>query len=167
MPLMDFLNVLQRYAGANASNPPTNVQQDFERVSQSAPQEHLAGGLAEAFRSNQTPPFPEMLAGLFGQSTGQQRAGILNRLLGSVAAGSGSGLGEGLSSLLKGGSTVSSQQADQITPAEVQQLAEHAHKNNPSIVEQASSFYAQHPQLVTGLGAGALALIMSHMSKKA
>jgi hypothetical protein len=48
----------------------------------------------------------------------------------------------------------------------VQQLAEHAQASNPSIVDQASSFYAQHPQLVQGLGAGALALIMSHMSKK-
>jgi len=36
----------------------------------------------------------------------------------------------------------------------------------PIYVEQASSFYAQHPQLVQGLGAGALALIMSHMSKR-
>jgi len=165
MPLMDFVNMLQRYAGANASTPPANTQQDFEKVAQSAPHEHLAAGLAEAFRSNQTPPFPSMVASLFGQSNGQQRAGILSQLLGSVGGG-GAGLGPGLAGLLNSGQTVSAEQAQQVSPEEVQRLAEQAHKNNPSIIEQASGFYAQHPQLVQGLGAGALALIMSHMSKR-
>jgi hypothetical protein len=53
-----------------------------------------------------------------------------------------------------------------VAPEEVQQLAERAQKSNPSIIEQASNFYAQHPQVVQGLGAGALALIMSHLSKR-
>jgi len=44
--------------------------------------------------------------------------------------------------------------------------AEHAAKQNPSIVDQASEFYAQHPTLVKSLGAASLALIMSHLSKK-
>ena len=169
MPLMDVLNVLRQYSGANAADPPANAQQDFQKVAEAAPQEHLAEGLAEAFRSNQTPAFPQMLAGLFSQSNGQQRAGILSQLLGSVNPSSLAGLGGGLAALLKGASAataISPQQATQITPEEVQQLAEHAQKNNPSIVEQASSFYAQHPKLVQGLGAGALALILSHMSKK-
>ena len=167
MPLMDVLNVLRQYSGANAADPPANAQQDFQKVAEAAPQEHLAEGLAEAFRSNQTPAFPQMLAGLFSQSNGQQRAGILSQLLGSVNPGGLTGLGGGLAGLLKRGSTVSPQQASQITPQEVQQLAEHAEKNNPGILEQASAFYAQHPQLVQGLGAGALALIMSRMSRRA
>lgn len=164
MPLTDLLSVLQQYTGANASSPPPNAQQDFQKVAQSAPQEHLADGLAEAFRSNQTPAFPAMLSSLFSQSNGQQRAGILTQLLGS--AGAGSGLSDRLSGLLKRGSAVSPEQAQQVSPQEVQQLAEQAHKNNPSIIEEASSFYAQHPQLVSGLGAGALTLIMSHISRR-
>jgi hypothetical protein len=167
MPLTDVLNVLRQYTSANPANPPGNAHQDFEQVAQAAPQEHLADGLAEAFRSNQTPAFPEMLANLFSQSDGQQRAGILSQLLGSVNPSSLAGLGGGLAALLKGGSNVSAQQATQVTPDQVQQLAEHAQKNNPSIIEQASSFYAQHPKVVQALGAGALALILSHMSKKA
>ena len=167
MPLMDVLNVLRQYSGANAANPPANAQQDFERVAQAAPQEHLAEGLSEAFRSNQTPAFPQMLAGLFSQSNGQQQAGILSQLLGSVNPASLSGLGGGLAGLFKSGSNVTPQQASQVTPQEVQQLAEHAEKNNPGILEQASAFYAQHPRVVQALGAGALAIIMSHMSRKA
>jgi len=166
MPLMDVLNLLQQYAGATASNPPANTQQDFQKVVQSAPQEHLAAGLADAFRSDQTPAFPAMLATLFSQSNGQQRAGILSQLLSSAGGAGVPGLGDRLAGLLKSGSAVTADQAQQVTPEEVQKLAEQAHKNNPSIVEQASSFYAQHPQLVQGLGAGALALIMSHISRK-
>jgi hypothetical protein len=45
-------------------------------------------------------------------------------------------------------------------------LAEHAEKQNPSIVDQASQFYAQHPTLVKTIGAGALALVMSHLSRR-
>lgn len=164
--LSNLLGMLQQYAGASASNPPPNAQQDFQKVAQAVPQEHLAGGLADAFRSNQTPAFPEMLANLFGQSNGQQRAGILNQLLASAGPAAAGGMLGQVAGLLKGSSSVTPQQAEQVSPEAVQQLAAHAETHNPSIVDQASSFYAQHPQLVQGLGAGALALIMSHISKK-
>jgi hypothetical protein len=165
MSLSNLLGVLQQYAGASVSNPPANAQQDFQKVAQQVPQEHLASGLTEAFNSNQTPAFPEMLSNLFGQSNGQQRAGILSQLLGAAGPSLPAGLGS-LAGLLRGGTSVSPQQAEQISPEAVQQLAAHAQQNNPSIVDQASNFYSQHPQLVQGLGAGALALIMSHISKR-
>jgi hypothetical protein len=166
MALSDFLNMIQQYSGASASNPPPNTQQDFSKVAQAAPQSHLAGGLAEAFRSDQTPPFSQMIGSLFSQSNGQQRAGLLTHLLSSSGVNPLSALGDRLGGLLRPGSQVTPQQAEQIPPEAVQQLAEHAQKNNPSVVEEASNFYAQHPQLVQGLGAGALALIMSHISKR-
>ncbi len=167
MPLSDFLGMLEQYRGASAAAPPATVEQDYSQVAQSAPQSHLASGLAEAFRSNDTPPFSQMLSTLFSNSNGQQRAGILNQLLG--AAGPSLLASGGLSSLaglLRGGNTVSPEQANQIPPEAVQQLAEHAQKQDPSIVDQASQFYAQHPTLVKALGAGSLALIMSHLSQR-
>jgi hypothetical protein len=107
-----------------------------------------------------------MLGTLFSQSNGQQQAGILNQLLGSLGpAAAGAGALGGLSSLLGGGSQVTPQQAQRVPPETVQQLAEQAQRNNPSIIDQAGSFYAQHPTLVKALGAGSLALIMSHMSR--
>lgn len=166
MPLSDLLNVLQHYGDASAASPPPNTQQDFSKVAQAAPQSHLAAGLAETFRSDQTPPFGQMVGNLFGQSNGQQRAGILNQLLGSAGPGLSSILGGALGGLLKPGAQVTPEQAQQVPPETVQKLAEHAQQNSPSIVDQASQFYAQHPQLVQGLGAGALALIMSHMSRR-
>ena len=56
------------------------------------------------------------VAGLVQPIERQQQAGILSQLLGSVNPASLTGLGGGLAALLKGGSTVSPQQASQITP---------------------------------------------------
>lgn len=155
------MGLLEQYANPAGARP-GNTEQDFEQVSQTAAQPHLANGLAEAFRSNQTPPFPEMLSTLFNNSNGQQRAGILNRLLSSVSPGAASGI---LGNWLGGASQVTPEQAQQVPPEAVHRIAEQAQSNNPSIIEEASNFYAQHPAVVKTLGAGALALVMSHMSR--
>jgi len=167
MALSDLIGVLSQYRGASASNPPTSVVADYSEVAPHVPQSDLANGLANAFRSDQTPPFGQMLGSLFSNSNGQQRAGILNQLLGAVGPSllTSGALGS-LGGLLGSGRTVTPEQADQIPPEAVTQLAEHAEKQNPTIVEQASQFYAQHPTLVQALGAGSLALIMSHLSRK-
>ncbi len=75
------------------------------------------------------------------------------------AAGAG-----GLAGMVSGGS-VTPQQAQQVSPETVQVLAEQAAKKNPSILDTAASFYAQHPTLVKTIGAGALALLMSRISR--
>ena len=51
---------------------------------QQAPQEGLAAALTHAFQSDQTPPFGQMISGLFGQTSNEQKAGILNQLIASV-----------------------------------------------------------------------------------
>ena len=165
MGLLDIANMLRSYAGVDPSAPPPNAQQDFDQAVQHAPAEHLASGLTAAFQSNQTPAFPQMLGQLFGQSNGQQRAGILSELLSSAGPSLGGGLLQQFSGLLRGGN-VTPEQAQQISPEAVQQLAAHAQQQDPSVVERAGSFYSQHPQVVQALGAGALALIMSHFSQK-
>jgi hypothetical protein len=71
-------------AALRPATPPATVEQDYSRVAQSAPQSGLASGLAEAFRSNETPPFGQMLSTLFSNSNGQQRAGILTQLLSTI-----------------------------------------------------------------------------------
>ena len=162
MPLSSLMGVLEQYANSNTTNT-ANAEQDFDQVSQTASRSHLAGGLADAFRSNQTPPFAHMLTTLFSNSDGTQRAGILNHLLSSAGPAAASGF---LANLVGGGSQVTPPQAQQVPPEAVHQLAEQAEKGDPSIIEKASSFYAQHPALVKTLGAGSLAVIMSHMSRK-
>ena len=164
MPLSDLLGMLQQYAGASPAAPPPTVQQDYAQAAQTAPPEHLAGGLAQAFRSDQTPPFGQMLRTLFSNSNGVQRAGILNQLVGSIGPGMlASGALGNLAGMLGGGRPVTPAEAEQVSPDAVQQLAEHAEKQNPSVVDRAAEFYAQHPTLVQALGVGSLTMIMSHL----
>jgi hypothetical protein len=95
--------VLQQYAGASAGQAPSSADNDFDHVATVAPREAVAGGLADAFRSQDTPPFPNMLGQIFGNSNGQQRASILNTLLATVGpallSGALSRHGGGLGSL--------------------------------------------------------------------
>ena len=77
MPLSDFLGVLDQYRGASAASPPANVEEDYSQVAQSAPPSHLASGLAEAFRSNETPSFPKMLSALFSNYNGSNAPAFL------------------------------------------------------------------------------------------
>ena len=169
MGIFDSLGgLLQQVVGGNA--PPEQVHAAYDQVAEKVPQQTLADGLTHAFQSDQTPPFAQMLTGLFNQSSPEQKAGILNQLIASLgpngvsqalnAVGAG-----GLTGVLAGGGTVSPQQAQQVTPAAVQTMAQHAESKDPSIVQKAASFYAQHPTLVKAIGAGALALLMSRISQ--
>jgi hypothetical protein len=130
----------------------------------------LPGGtVAAAFRSDQTPAFGNLLGNLFGQSSGEQKAGILNQLLASVGPGVPSqfaGAGA-LSQLLGGeGQPVTSDQAQSISPEVVQQLATHAEKTDPSIVDKASAFYAEHSSLVKTLGGAALTIALAKVAER-
>jgi hypothetical protein len=167
---MDWKNTLTEIAERYTVGPDRAVgatehpDEDFQQVAQAAPKPALAAGISQAFRSDQTPPFPHMLATLFERSDPSQRAGVLNRLLGSLgSAGISSlpGLG-GLSALLGGGG-VTPQQASQISPAQLQQIVTHAEARNPSTVDEVSGFYAHHPQVMQAAGGLALSIAMQHM----
>jgi hypothetical protein len=56
------------------------------------------------------------------------------------------------------------QQADQLSPGSVQVLARQAAAKDPSIIDKAATFYAQHPTLVRSIGVGALALLLRRIS---
>jgi hypothetical protein len=170
---MDWKNavehIIQRYSGqgAGAASAPADPHQDFQQVAQAAPADVVAGGISQAFRSDQTPPFPEMLSNLFTHSDPNQRAGLLSKLLNSVGPGAltaVTGLA-GLSSLLGGGG-ITPEQAGQVSPDQVQQLAAHAERQNPSIVDEISGFYSQHPQLMKAAGAMALTIAVQHMLRR-
>jgi hypothetical protein len=176
MGLFDQLqNVLTQYAGGNTPGPenPQDVEQHFSQVAAVAPQSSMADGLAAAFRSNQTPAFGEMVSSLFSQSNGEQKAGMLSHLLASVPPGAvqslvGTGAAGGaLAGLLQSGSAnVTPEQAQQVSPEAVQQLAASAEKHDPSIVDTASQFYAQHSTLVKTLGGMAMTLALAHIAEK-
>src|SRR5579884_4180828 len=136
--------MLQQYAGGQTPQP-EEVKQHFDQVATSAPPSSIADALAAAFRSNQTPPFGEMLGNLFNHSNPDQKAGLLNTLLASLGGGAGSSLLSSLGLGGSGGANVTPAQAQQVSAADVQRAASQAAQHDPSIVERASQFYAQHP----------------------
>ena len=152
-----------------AAAPAPDVHAHFDQVAQAAPASTLADGLAAAFRSNQTPAFGSLLSTLFSNSNGDQKAGLLNQLLSS---GSPSLLtqvlsGAGLAGLAgAAGTRLTPEQAQKISPEAVQQLAAHAEKADPSIIDSISSFYAQHSSLIKTLGGGVLTVALARIAER-
>jgi len=186
----DLGNLLQQYMGGAVGADTSRAADDFDRVTQEAPRETVAQGVTQALRSDQTPPFPQMVGQMFGQSNPNQQAGMLNQLiaaagpslLGMLAgragggglgglggAGGLGGLGGMLGGLLNGGNDAQTpqltpEQASQLSPEQVQEIAKKAEQENPGVVDRMGDFYAQHPNLVKGLGGAALAIALAHMA---
>jgi hypothetical protein len=166
-------NLLKQYtSGGAAAQPAPDVHAHFEEVAQAAPSSSIAEGLSAAFKSDKTPAFGEMLTTLFNNSSGDQKAGIVNHLLSSVSPDtlkqvlSGTGLA-GLAGMLGGGNTqLTPDQAQQLSPEAVQQLAAHAEKSNPSVIDSVSNFYAQHTTLVKTLGGAALTIALAKVAER-
>jgi len=168
MTLFDQVsNVLRRYSGGADQNP-AEASEHFEQVAQAIPQGTIAEGLSSAFRSDQTPAFSSLISNLFSQSNGEQKAGMLNQLIGSLGPGALSEIAGGgtLASLLGGAREITPQQAQNVPPEVVEQMASHAEAADPSIVDKASAFYAQHPTLVKTLGGAALSILMAKIAER-
>ena len=161
--------VLQNVLGGKASE--SDIHSAFDKVAGAAPPGELAQGLSHVFNSDQTPPFEQMVGGLFGKSSSDQKAGMLNQMISALGPSAGNVLGGlgglgGLAAVLQGGGTVTPAQAQDVSPAAVEAIARKAQQANPSVVDSISGFYAKNPQLVKAIGAGALALLMSRLAKR-
>jgi hypothetical protein len=164
----DLGNLLQQYlGGATQAANPAQAENDFDHVSQNVPRATMAQGVTEALRSDQTPPFAQMVGQLFNHGNPDQRAGMLNQLLANVGPSVlASVAGGSLGNLLGGDQAkVSPEQASQLAPEQVQELAAKAEQQNPGVVERMGDFYSEHPTLVKAIGGAALAVVMGHMAQ--
>jgi len=170
MDLMGILGgILQQAEGGQT---PPDLDRHTENAASSIPQGDLSSVLSHVFNSSETPPFSQMLGGLFGQSNSGTQASVLNGLIsaaGPAVLGSIMNRG-GLSSLsnIFGGDAprqLTPEEAAQVPPEEVQQIAHHAEQHNPGIVDRMSEIYAAHPTLVKALGTGAMILALRKISE--
>ena len=158
MGIFDDVNrVLEQAKSGGGSEQ--DLQAAYDHVSQNTPPQAVRDGLAEAFRSDQTPAFSQMVSNLFGRSDSSQKAGLLNTLLAILLPN------ERSEAIGETAATVTPDEAQRIPPHRVEALATKAESKDPSIVDQAASFYAQHPGLVKGLGAAALAVILARTTQ--
>jgi hypothetical protein len=170
MAWTDAINdIVNRYAGGTggAASAPANPHEDYRNIAASSSPQVMADALAHTFRSDQTPSFPEMVSSLFRSSNPDQKAGLLSQLLASVGPGALASLPQlkDLCGSLGGQSNVTSAQAAQIPAEQVQLAAAHAQQNSPSIIDRVSSFYAQHPDAVKGLGAAAITIAIQKIAR--
>ncbi|MDB5743479.1 MAG: hypothetical protein JWR68_1794 [Polaromonas sp.] len=155
---MGLIDLLQQALGGN-------TEKHFDQVAKEAPREELADGLAASMRSKDTPPFGDMVSQMFGKSSPTQQAGLLNQILGALGPAAATGLAGGLLGriLAPGQAQVTPEQASQLSPAEVTEIAAEAEKTHPGVVDQVSQFYAEHSGLIKTLGGAALLVAMAKM----
>jgi hypothetical protein len=149
-------------AAAGATPASETVVADFDHVASAVPQSTLADGIAHAMRSDATPEFGTMVSGLFSQANPAQKSAMLSALV----AACGPAAQRILGAPTAGAAGSTAEQVQEVHPSTVQELANHAESQDPSIVDKLSGFYAQHPTLVKGLGAVALATVMSRVSQQ-
>src|SRR5437764_10977067 len=82
---MGILDSVGSLLGGSAS--PADLHAQFDKSAQEVPHSTLAESVAHAFNSDKTPPFQEMLSGLFGHSDPNQKAGVLNQILAALGPG--------------------------------------------------------------------------------
>jgi hypothetical protein len=91
--------ILSRYArqreapGAQHVTDISRADHDFADVARAVPKSTLASALAEALRSGETRPFPELAVHLFSESTRDAKVALLNLLLGRRPAAATDELG--------------------------------------------------------------------------
>ena len=173
---MSWLNqvtdVLDKYGSGRSGHVPDSVNADFDRLSQAAPPEHVSEGLAEAFRSDQTPPFPSMLSQLFGRSATSQKSNVLGTLISALGPGLMSqllakhGASRAAAELQNGHATISPEVVDQIPSSSVEAVAAEAEKKDPSVIDRISKFYADQPALIKTLGGMALVVAMAKVAQR-
>jgi len=168
----DFGNILKEVI-SEAVPAAGNVGNQFDSATQGSAAGLVSQGLSAMFHSDQTPAFAQLASQLFGQASGDQQAGMLNHLLGSMgpevlSALEGGAAGPALAGIISqlGGAngTVTPEQAAQLSPDQVQQLADHAQQQNPAVVDHMSDFFAQHTDLVKTLGTQALTIALSKIT---
>lgn len=166
----DWGNLLKQYLGGTQNTDSGQVVEHFDEVARNAPSDAVGSGIAEALRSDQTPPFADMIGNLFGNGNSQQQAGMLNQLIAGLGPGLLGSLGGGLGGLIGGNggnaATITPDQASQLDPAQVRDIAAKAEANDPGIIEKMGNFYAAHPTLVKTLGSAALAIAMNKMAQR-
>jgi hypothetical protein len=165
----DLGNLLQKYLNV-PDRQAAEVPDHFDQVARHAPPDVMSGGIADALRSDQTPPLGQMVSEMFARGNPQQQAGMLNQILGSLnpaVVGSLGGVLGGLAGQARGGQVeVTPEEASRISPQQVQDLANHAENANPSVFDKLGGFYAQHPDLVKTLGSAALAIALAKMANR-
>jgi hypothetical protein len=60
---------------------------------------------------------------------------------------------------------ITPEQAAQVSPQQVEELAARAEQENPGVVDRLGDFYAEHPTLIKAVGGAALAIVLGRVAQ--
>ena len=154
MGLLDALSQI-----ANALNQNSQPQQSHvDEIVREAPRDTVREGLREAFDANDTPSLGEQVGQMFGQSSNQQQAGLINQVIQALGPAAAAALAGGvLQKVMKPGEQqVDADAVAQLSPTEVTQVVNEAQQQQPELSQRLSEFYADNSGLIKALGGVAL-----------
>ena len=159
--LNDLKQMLNQYVSGGAPSGDTGTH--FQQVAQSVDSATLAQGIAAAMRSDDTPPFSQLVSQLFASGSGEQKLAMLTTLFSSLPPD----VRAELPSMIPGlGPAISPTSAEAISPDAVQQLAERAQQHDAGIVDRMSALYAAHPGLIRTLGNAAMMIALRTIAQR-
>ena len=168
---LDIGGLLSKYLNVPAGQVSADAEDHFDQIAQQASPQVVGQGISDALRSDQTPALGQLVSQVYSNASPSQQAGMLNQILASLPQGALSSLGGGalggiLGPLAAGGGApqVTPQQASQISPSQVQNIANHAEQHSSGVFDALGNFYAQHPDLVKTLGTAALTVAMAKIA---
>lgn len=161
--LDDVKELLGKYA--TGVTPTGDAGAHFQQVAQSVDSRTLAGGIAEALRSDKTPPFSQLVSQLFASGSGEQKTAMLSTLMSAIPANQRSKIASMIPGLANASAGSGTPPAEGVSPNDVQKLAQHVETQDATIVDKMSQLYAAHPMLVKTLGASAMAIAMKKIAQ--
>ena len=166
----DLSDLLQKYLNPAPAAQPAEVERHYDQVAQHAPPQVMQQGIADALRSDDTPELGQMVRDMFAKAPPDQQAGMLNQILAAVNPGVLASMGGVLGGLAKqvggGHAQITPGQVAEVSPTQVQDLANRVEQHNPGIFDRLGEFYAEHPQLVKTLGSAALTIALAKMANR-
>jgi len=163
MGFMDQIGgLLNQYTGGGGPYSQAEAAEHYDQIHQAVPTDLLGSIIGPALGALSTDHVQDRIYDSAQAMQPAQRAGFLESLLGAFQSSCAN-----IPALLAqlGINQAVASNPYNATPEEVAKLAAHAHENNPSVLQQAMSFYAQHPTLVKMLGTMAIASIAKNLSQ--
>lgn len=154
---MGLLDALSQIANAISQNSQPQ-QSHVDEIVRDAPRDTVREGLREAFDARDTPSMGEQVGQMFGQSSNQQQAGLINQVIQALGPAAAAALAGGvLQKVMKPGEQqVDADAVAQLSPTEVTQVVNEAQQQQPELSQRLSEFYADNSGLIKALGGVAL-----------
>lgn len=163
MGLLDSMkDMLAQYTSGTGTG---NAEADFHKLAQSVDAGTLAHGIAEVMRSDQTPPFAQIVAQLFVNASTDQKSAMVKALLSAVPVDQQGQLAAMLGAPAPGTAS-SGVPATMPSKDAIAKIAQKAEQTGAGVIEAMSNFYAQHPALVETLGSAAMVIAMRKIAER-